>query len=165
MEEIFGNIYCWLEFLFGQNLGEYLWGYTCDTLTYDKNLFNVIGLVTVAVSFVVVILYYFVINHTRFAQWWHWLITLGVSGAINLFIAYGWSVNDFLNGTIGDCLMYIRDANGNVVTQLINESDCWGFGVANMFVATMFFIIFSFIFKRLSSSCKHTPWKSLFLTR
>jgi hypothetical protein len=159
MDELLGNIYCWLESLFGQNLGEYLWGYDCNTQTYGgKNLFNTIGLITLAVSFLSVLAYYYFINHTRFAQWWHWLIVLIVSGVINFFIAYGIVINDFLNGSIGDCLMYIRDEEGNVVSQLIYESDSWAFGLSNFFVSTLFFIVFSFMFKWWSSNCKHSPF-------
>ena len=41
MGKIFGEIYCWFESLFGQDLAEYLWGYNCETQGYDsKNLFT-----------------------------------------------------------------------------------------------------------------------------
>ena len=120
MDEILGIVYCWFESLFGQYLGDYLWGLDCTTGYYDsKNLFNIIGLITIALSLLCILVYYYVINHPRFSQWWHWLIVLIVSGIINLLIAYGWTVNDFLNGNIGDCLMYVRDENGDIVSHLL----------------------------------------------
>lgn len=42
--------------------------------------------------------------------------------------------------------MYVRDEQGQVVSQLINESDCWGFGISNMIIAFIFFLILSLIF-------------------
>jgi len=159
MGEILGNIYCWFESLFGQYLGEYLWGYDCNTQTYDgKNLFNSIGLVTIAVSLALVLIYYYVINHTRFAQWWHWTIVFIISAMFNFLIAYWWTISDFMNGAIGDCLMYTRDDGGNIVSQLIYENDCWMFGLSNSFVSMMLFIVFSFMFKWWSRNCKHSPF-------
>lgn len=159
MDEILGNIYCWFEFLFGQNLGEYLWGYDCSTQAYGgKNLFNIIGFITLSVSLLFVLGYYYAINHPRFSRWWHWLIVLIGAGIINLFIAYGWTVNDFLNGNICDSLLYERDGDGNIVSQLIYSSDCLLFGVANFFISTMFFIVLSFSFKWGSRNCKHSPF-------
>jgi len=159
MNDVLGTIYCWFESLFGQYLAEYLWGYNCNTETYDgKNLFNSIGLITIAVSLAFVLIYYYVINHTRFAQWWHWTIVLLLTSVLNLFIAYGWTVSDFQNGAIGDCLMYKRDGEGNILSQLIYADDCWMFGLSNFFVSIMFFIVFSFMFKWWSRNCKHSPF-------
>lgn len=160
--ELLGNIYSWFESFFGQNLAEYLWGYNCETQDYSgNNLFNSIGLITLGVSFLLVLAYYYLpipmFNHPRFNKWWNWLIILLIAGSINFFIAYGWTVNDFLNGDIGDCLMYTRDEQGNVITQLIYEIDCVLFGLSNFFVSTMFFIGWSILLKWGSRNCKHSP--------
>lgn len=34
--EFIGRIYCVFESLFGQQLGEYLWGYNCETDDYTN---------------------------------------------------------------------------------------------------------------------------------
>lgn len=160
--EILGNIYSWFESFFGQNLAEYLWGYNCETQVYDNpNLFNSIGLITIGISFLFVLAYYYLplplFNHPRFNKWWNWLIILLFASVLNFFIAYAWTINDFLNGNIGDCLMYTRDEQGNIILQHIFESDCWLFGMSNFFVSTMFFIVWSFLFKWKSPNCKHSP--------
>ena len=162
MEKFLGNIYCLFESLFGKNLGEYLWGYNCDTQVYDgNNLFNTIGLIAIVVSFVFVLAYYYLpvmlFNHPRSNRWWNWLIILLIAGGINFFIGYGWTINDFLNGNIGDCLMYTKDAQGNIISQLINKRDCWLFGLSNLFVSTIFFIGWTIILKWGSRNCKHSP--------
>jgi len=158
MKNLFGDIYCWFEPLFGQNLAEHLWGYNCETLAYERNAFNTIGLITLAISFLIVMIYYYGINHPRFNRWWSWLIILGITGTINLFIGYYWTATDFHYGYIGDCLMYVRDADGVIISHLIHESDCWKFGVANFIVSIGFFTILSFIFKWWSTNCKRSPF-------
>lgn len=163
MKDLLGNIYCWFESLFGQNIGEYLWGYNCQTQDYSgNNLFNSIGLITIFISFLFVLAYYYLplklFNHPRSNRWWNWLIVLTISGFIAFLIGYGWTIDDFLDGNIGDCLMYNRDEEGNIITQLIYGKDCWLFGLANILFATIFFIFFSFILKWGSRNCKYSPF-------
>lgn len=156
MEEILGNIYCWFESLFGQYLADHLWGF--DGSGYSRaNVFNYIGLISLAISLLLVLTYYYIINHPRFNRWWSWLIVLLINGIINLFIGYAWTVSDYLNGNIADTLMYTRDENGEIASNLIMTSDCWGFGIANFFVSTLFFIVLSFCLKWWSRNCKHSP--------
>jgi hypothetical protein len=158
MDEILGTIYCWFESLFGKYLADYLWGYDCQTQSFTgKIIFNQIGLIAIVISFVLVLVYYYVINHPRFHRWWHWSMILLLSGIINFFIACGWLVSDFSNGLIGDCLMYIRDTEGDIVSHLIVESDCRMFGAVNFIVSSMFFILFSFMCKWWSRNCRYSP--------
>lgn len=163
MDEFLGEIYCLFEFIFGQNLGEYLWGYNCETLDYSgQNVFNSIGLITIVVSFLFALAYYYLplkgFNHPRTNRSKHWLGILIIAGVINLFIASSWTMNDFLNGNIGDCLMYTRDADGNIISQLIFEKDCFLFGVTNFLVSAIFFVFWSVAFKWWSRNCKHSPF-------
>jgi hypothetical protein len=158
MNYFLGEIYCWFESLFGLYLADHLWGYNCNTQQFDgANIFNQVGLITVVVSLCIVLLYYYVINHPEFNRWKSWLLMLGISGIIHFFIAYGWVVADYMNGTIGDCLMYMRDANGNIIAELISESDCIMFGVANFIISALWFILFSFLLKWKSRSANHSP--------
>jgi len=166
--EILGKIYVWFESLFGQNLAEYLWGYNCATQIYSgPNLFNVIGIISLAIALFFVLAYYYLplpfFNHPRYNRWWNWLIILFVAGIINFFIAYNWTINDFLDGTIGDCLMYTRDENGQIIAQLIFEKNCWLFGLTNFIVSSMFFIVGTSIFIWKSRNCKHSPIRTDFL--
>lgn len=159
---LLGKIYSWFESLFGQNLGEYLWGYNCGTEVFDaKNLFNSIGVITLGISLVLVLAYYYLplplFNHPRFNRWWNWLIILLIAGGINFFIASSWTISDFSTGNIGDCLMYKKADDGSIISQLIYKKDCWLFGLTNFFVSAMFFIGWSLIFKWWSRNCKNSP--------
>lgn len=159
MNDFFGEIYCWFETFFGQYLAEHLWGYNCDTQSYDlSNTFNPIGLVNVGITLLLVIVYYYAINHPRFSKWKSWLLVLCIAAIIQLFIGYSWTANAYLNGEIGDCLMNSRNEDGEIINQLISISDCWGFGVANMFISIGFFVLFSFSLKWWSGHAKYSPF-------
>lgn len=158
MENILGRIYCWFESLYGQHLSEYLWGFDCQANDYiGANLYNFIGLITLAVSLIVVCAYYYwPLNHPRFSKWWSWGIMLLINGVINLFIGFS-IVNSHLNGgKIPSCLALSEE--NDTVTELITQSSCWGFGVANLLVSLLFFFIFTLCLKWWSSNCKYSPF-------
>lgn len=159
MENLLGTIYDWFQSFYGQELSYYLWGYDPSTQAYtNPNIFNLVGLITLGISFVIVMLYYYIFNHPRYCKWWSWLITLGINSLIALFIGYGVVVNKYVNGYIHDSLIYQRDEEGSILAVLIGDGHCWGFGVANIFVAMMFFIVLSFLLKWWSGNAKHIPF-------
>jgi hypothetical protein len=156
MEDIFGTIYSLFDGLFRQNLADHLGGYNCETKTYSNpNLFEQAGLATLGIALVVVFIYYYIINHPHFNRWWNWLIMLGITGFLGFVIGSCWTLRELSNGYIGDCY------EGG-----IHESDCWGFGISNLFVAVIFFITSSIIlllvgriFPNLASrNCKYSPF-------
>ncbi|GHU72551.1 hypothetical protein FACS189413_15770 [Bacteroidia bacterium] len=158
MDRILGIIYGWFESIYGASLTDYLWGYNCDTQTYDNpNLFNSIGLVTLSVVLSVVLLYYYVINHPRLNRARHWFLFLLIASVVSFLIAYYWVSVDYNTGIIPDCLIYTRDEQGAILSQLMFSADLGQFGIANALVSALEFIVFSFIFKWGSSNCKHSP--------
>lgn len=152
----FGTVYCWFNAFFCQNLESYLWGF--DGMDYTGRIwFNTFGVVAIAISAVIVLLYYYVINNPRWNRWWHWLVFLGLNGLINMFYAAAKTLSALNTPLIPESLLYERDINGEVVSTLIHSSDCWGFGFANFIVSTIFFVVISFLIKWGSSNCKHSP--------
>lgn len=162
MGTLFRNIYSWFKDFYGSYLYDYFKGYNCNTQDFSNpNQFVSIGLITLIISLVVVLLYYYGINHPRFNRWWSWLIMLLITMATSLFFGFGKAYTHLYGGRIGDCLLYAigYDNEGQEIsrTQQIFTPHCWGFGFANMIVAILFFIIFSFCFKWWSRNCKHSP--------
>lgn len=158
MNEILGEIYCLFESLFGENFGEYLWGWNCDAGNYSNpSKFNQIGLICVSVSLIAVVLFYYVFNPVRRQRMW-WFVILGVSACVNGFIGYYITVSDYLNAKIGDCLCYEKDGNGNIVSTLITEWECVYFGITNMIISAIFFFIFSMMLKWGSSGNRNYPF-------
>lgn len=159
MADILGQIYGWFQSLFGQDLSYYLWGYDPATEGYtNPNIYNHVGLITLAISLILVIVFYYIINHPRFCKWWSWLLTLAIDCTISLFIGYGIVASKYTNGFIPQQLMYQFDAEGNITAYLIGSQHCWGLGIANLIVSGIFFILFSFILKWGSSNAKHVPF-------
>ena len=51
MENLLGQIYCWFQSFYGQDLSYYLWGYDPGTEAYtNPNIYNLVGLITLVVS-------------------------------------------------------------------------------------------------------------------
>lgn len=159
-ELLLGNMYCWFKSFYSENLSLYLWGFNPTTGTYDLTLrYNSIGIYTLVISLIIMFLYYYVINHPRFCKWWSWLIMAGINSVIALFVGYYCVLSDEQAGKIPDKLMYLRDDSGQVVQQLIFiPEDCWGFGLSNMIMAFIFFLVFSFLFHWWSSVAKYSPF-------
>lgn len=154
-----GQIYCWFKSFFGDNLSYFLWGFDPTTQAYtNPNLYNFVGVIIISVSLLIVVGYYYIFNNPRYSKWWSWFIVLGLNSLIALFVGYAIVRSKYINGFIPNGLVYEMDTNGNILSQLIGDSNCWGFGFANFFVAAIFYIALSFLLKWWSSSAKHVPF-------
>ena len=158
MKYLIGNAYCLFENFFGLHLAEHLWGYNCATSAYETPiLFNLIGILAIASSFIITLIYYYAIRHPRFTGWGSWLLTMVIIGIINLFIGYGITINDLLNGEIGNCLVFVFDDNGEVISRNIDSLNCWLFGFVNLLWSILLFTFFSSILKWGSKHAKYSP--------
>ena len=157
--EFIGRIYCFFESLFGQQLGEYLWGYNCETGDYtNPALFPRIVLWTLSISLVIGVPYYYIINSSRFHRWWSWLIMLFSNSLLCFFFAYWWIIEDFKNDLIGDCLLYQRDEDGTIIESYITDSSFWGFSLANAIISLFLFFMLSMLLKWGSVNCRKSPF-------
>ena len=153
MGEFFGSMYCWpFENFFGLELADYLWGQASPKQL--SNMFIGIGLSMLCISFVMVVIYYYIINHPRLSNWWGWLIFLGINAAINFIVGWQWVLDD----KYGKLMVTKSATTGKEVELLINESDILAFGVTNMILAILWFFIFSYVFKWWSTNCSHAPF-------
>lgn len=159
-ELLLGNMYCWFKSFYSDYLSQYLWGYNPVSGAYDLALrYNTIGLWALGISFAIMFVYYYVIDHPRFCKWWSWLIMALLNSVIALFVGYYCVLSDYNAGKIPDELMYLRDENGEVVQALISiPSECWSFGISNMIMAFIFFLVFSFLFHWWSRVAKYSPF-------
>ena len=152
MGEFFGSIYCWLEEFFSIELADYLWGQSSPLQM--GNMFIGIGLSMICISFVMVVCYYYLVNHPRLANWWGWLIFLAVYAVVNFIVGWQWVLKDYYNG-----LMVKEDkVTGTMVRLPINDSDILAFGVTNMIDSILAFILISYIIKWWSTNARHAPF-------
>ncbi|MDR0603768.1 MAG: hypothetical protein LBG80_05635 [Bacteroidales bacterium] len=152
---MFDTIYGWFSSLFGGDLDSYLLGYVCpaeDTEeSWGASQYTMYGFIALGIALVIMLIYYYAINHPRFNRWWSWILMLLLVGLSNFFIGAETTLSDLWAGNIGDCL--INGGNGGVY-----DINCWMFGLANFFVSVIFFIIFSIGLKWWSANCKRTPF-------
>ena len=88
-----------------------------------------------------------------------WLIMALFNSVIALFVGYYCVLSDYNAGKIPDELMYLRGKKGEVVQTLISiPSECWSFGISNMIMAFIFFLVFSFLFHWWSRVAKYSPF-------
>ena len=154
MRDFFGTIYSWFRSLWCDSLNLYLWGYDPATISFSgTNIYYIAGLVTSIVALVIMLVYYYIINHPRWCKWWSWLITLLFNSVVGLFVAFGISYSKYINGYIPQI-----DADGNIIAHLITSLDCWGFGIGGAIVSALFFIVFTFVLKWWSTNAKHVPF-------
>lgn len=152
MGEFFGSIYCWFEEFFGIELANYLWGESSPLS--QTNSFIGIGWSMFGISVAIVLIYYYVINHPQLTHWWGWTIFLIINAVVNFIVGWQWVLKDYYSGK-----MVVIDPATNLQTPLnIGESEIIYFGVSNMFISIIAFIIFSFMFKWWSSNCSRAPF-------
>ncbi|MEI3136711.1 MAG: hypothetical protein V8T66_09720 [Phocaeicola sp.] len=152
MGEFFGSIYCWFEEFFGIELANYLWGES--SLLSQTNSFIGIGWSMFGISFAMVLIYYYVINHPQLNHWWGWIIFLVINGIINFIVGWQWVLKDYYDGK----MITIDPATNLQMPLNIGESEIIYFGVSNMFISVIVFIVFSFILKWWSTNCSRAPF-------
>lgn len=152
MGEFFGSIYCWFEEFFGIELANYLWGES--SLLSQTNSFIGIGWSMFGISFAMVLIYYYVINHPQLNHWWGWIIFLVINGIINFIVGWQWVLKDYYDGK----MITIDPATNLQMPLNIGESEIIYLGVSNMFISVIVFIVFSFILKWWSTNCSRAPF-------
>lgn len=152
MGEFFGSIYCIFEDFFGLELAEYLWGQASPVST--TNSFIGIGFWMLGISLVMTLIYYYAVNHPKLNNWWGWGIFLLINAVINFIVGWQIVLRDYYDG-----LMVTIDPSTNMKVPLnIGESEILCFGVSNMIISIVAFIIFSFIVKWWSTNCSRAPF-------
>ncbi len=148
MGEIFGSIYCFLfEEWYGLDLASYLWGEASPQQT--TNMFISCGLWMLAITLVFNVLYYFIIDHPKFAKWWGWSLFMLVGAFLTFVIGWQITLRDFDAG-----LMITADNKPLDVF----PSDCFKFGIVNAILSMFFYCIFSAILKWRSTNSAHVPF-------
>jgi hypothetical protein len=122
----------------------YLDGFSNDM--FNGNLYILIGIWMLSLSFVGMFIYYYVINHPRYNKWYHWFIVVLGLTAINFAIAYSNSYNGLFN-------LY-EEQNVN----LPYSTEFFIFSFINAIWSFVFSFVFSLVIKWGSRNCKITPF-------
>ena len=152
MGEFFGSIYCRFEEFYGLDLANYLWGEASPQS--QTNAFIGIGLTMLGISLGVVLIYYYAVNHPRLNNWWGWGIFLLINAVINFIVGWQWVLKDYYD----DKMVAIDPSTNMEVPLNIGNSEILCFGVSNMILSIIAFIIFSLIVKWWSTNCSRAPF-------
>lgn len=153
MGEFFGSLYTSLfEDFYGENLANYLWGQASPES--PTNSFIGIGLWMLIISLAVTLIYYYAVNHPKLNNWWGWGIFLVINAVINFFV--GWQI--VLKDYYEDKMVGVNSATNMQEPLDIGQSELLCFGVTNMLISIVAFIIFSFIVKWWSTNCSRAPF-------
>lgn len=155
MGQFFGSIYCWFDQFFGLELANYLWGIASPLST--TNSFIGIGLTMLSISLALVLLYYYGINHPRLNNWWGWGIFLAVNAVVNLIVGWQWVLADFY----ADKMVATDPATNAEIPLNIGATELFNFGLSNMFLSMLAFLLFSYAFRWWSSNCSRAPFFKL----
>lgn len=155
--------FIWLLGLFKGLYGDYMWyhlaGYNCNTEEYDGPVLAAsIGICIILGALALAAIYYYLINHPSFNKWWHWLLYNVLGGLIAFVGVYATLHAQLSDGLIGDCLVYGRDEEANIIATYISDASCVLVGLSAFILWIIFFFLFSIIIKWRSANCKHTPF-------
>ncbi len=152
--EIFSKIYSWFV-TYPESLYQFLSGLDCEMVEESNtNQFILIGFVTLFVSAMFCLLFYFV-RHSKYNGFLSWFVVLLLDAVTSWLV--GWEICKSNEGNIPDCFLY---KPGTLDLQ-IDSMAYVAFGFSNTIVAVIWFLLFSVILKRFSTDCRHTPWKSI----
>jgi hypothetical protein len=112
------------------------------------SLYAYVGAAMVVTSILLPVLYYKIIDSTKFDRAYHWILLLLLHTGINGFVAGYLPYLDFQTGKMAKTVM-----------EVVDTTNCVGFGVANAILAFFAFIIASAVLMRLSTNCRNTPFK------
>lgn len=150
MKDFFASMYELLISLYGQDLGYHLFGLNPNNSgDFDAlSLYAYVGCAMLLTSIALPILYYKIIDSTKFDKTIHWFLLLLVHTVINGFVAFYLPFMDLQTGKMAQSAM-----------DVVDSSNCVGFGFVNFIYAALFFCIISLLAMRISTNCRNTPFK------
>lgn len=133
-----------------------------DSILFADSLY-VIGIVTLVISLLVAVAFYiWPINNPSFKSWKAWLAMFLLSMLLNFGIGIGMGYSRVL--TVNDsevaCEIVIGDDyDDQALTDEIDTSDYLGFGLSNLFVGSIFFIIWSIPLSFYNGNARFSPFR------
>lgn len=113
---------------------------------FNFNLYMPIGLTLVISTLALLVVYYYIIDHPKFAKWYHWLLwTLLICG-INFCVAYYITYNELE-------VVYAQKEQA-----MPYSVEFFSFSVVNALWTFLFGLATSALIKWKSINCKRTPF-------
>lgn len=148
------SIYLLLSDWYSEKLRDFLSGYDCATEAFTgANIYSQIGIWTLAISLVLVALFYIRVIDPVTQRSAKWSVMLACNSLISGAVAYYIVDRAERVGEIGNCLL--RDEQGNT---LISWYDYLGLSFSNVLIAAVCFFLLSLVFKYFSTNNSNIPF-------
>ena len=138
-------------------MGEILDGFDETVLATDGYL--TLGITTLDVSFLLCFAFYiWPLDHPRFKAWWAWLVTAASNSFLAFLIGLIYArvrFNNFDDPAL-ETLTYDLELDDTVWFRF---TDYVSVGLANIFVALLFFIAFSLVLNWFGKATKYSPFR------
>lgn len=160
----FETIYSWFHSFYNDTMWDTLREIISedDELLFADSLY-VVGIVTLIVSLLVAIAFYiWPINNPSFKSWKAWLAMLLLTMLLNFGIGVGMGYSRVLTVNESDdaCEYVIGDNyDGESLTDEIGVGDYLGFGLSNLFVGSIFFIVWSIPLTFYNGNARFSPFR------
>lgn len=106
---------------------------------YNESLYIVVAIITLAIAWGFVLLFYYVINSVSFSRWYHWLIVLVVAAVASPVV----------------CYLYCNHVFAGLGYDF--SSQLTSFSLIDCAITILFFVVASFSVRWWSCNCRHTP--------
>lgn len=133
--------FSWLP-IYGEALDEQL------ALNGEYGLYVLLLLLPLMSAFI----YYIIVDRPSHGKWWVWLLYGIIPSVVNFIISSQMTLQHLYDGKYD-----IEDINGEMICN-VASADCWMFGFANIIMAFLVFLIFSFVFRWFSKNCRYIPF-------
>lgn len=133
-----------------------------DELLFADSLY-VVGLVTLVVTLLVTIAFYiWPINNPSFKSWKAWIVMLLISMLLNFGIGVGMGYSRVLSVSDDEeaCELILGDDyDGQALTDETGINNYLGFGLSNLFVGSIFFIVCCTPLTFYNGNAKFSPFR------
>lgn len=158
----FETVYSWFHSFYNDNLWDTVRVIINDDdeLLFADSLF-IIGIITFIVSGLVAFAYYvWPINHPRFNAWKSWLLMFVIAGVINFGVGVGLGYERVqkINENEEACELILGDDEVEL-TNKIYVSDYIGFGLSNILVGSIFFVVCCIPLTCYNGNARFSPFR------
>lgn len=141
----FEMIYSWFHSFYN----DAMWHVVREIVNEDSELLFadslfVVGIVIAIASFLVAFAYYvWPINHPRFNAWKSWLMMFAIAAIINFSIGIGFAYSrvQSVNSNDEATELILGESDENDLEKVISSGDYMGFGLSNIFIGSIFFVL------------------------
>lgn len=113
---------------------------------FNFNLYMPIGLTLIISTVALLVVYYYIIDHPKFAKWIHWFLWILLICGINFCVAYYVTYNEL-------DVVYAQKEQA-----MPYSVEFFSFSVVNAFWTFLFGLLTSALIKWKSINCKRTPF-------